>query len=129
MKYIILLILLMVVSTIQAQAQTDSTKTAIANPMRIMADSIINYNLKMIDALEPLLVKKNTNTAQMLELIKVNTAWFKTELLLADMKLSETKIHLFTTTALLKKEKKKNLWRTIGVGVGGLAVGVLVGSF
>jgi len=128
MKYITLLAILLLINTIQAQ-EADSTKTVIANPMRIMADSIIDYNLKMIDALEPLLVKKNTNTAQMLELIKVNTAWFKTELLLADMKLSETKIHLYTTKELLKKEKKKNLWRTIGVGVGGLAVGVLVGSF
>lgn len=118
--FVSLIILLPVLTQAQQQQHPDSLATT------HKINEIIDYNLHMLDELEPLLQKKGDATTRLLIQIKTNTAWFKTQLLLTDLKLTETTLDLRAAKMELKKEKRKNVWRTIGAGAGGVALGVII---
>lgn len=120
MKNLLLLSFVLTTSLASAQEHPDSLVSI------SKVQEIIDYNLHMLDELEPLLQKKGDATTRLLIQIKTNTAWFKTQLLLTDLKLTEITLDLRAAKQELKKEKRKNVWRTIGAGAGGVALGVLI---
>lgn len=116
-----------IIFTTALHAQTTPSPDSLVSLSKV--HEIIDYNLHMLDELEPLLEKKGDATSRMLLQIKTNTAWFKTQLLLTDLKLTEATIALRAAKQELQKEKRKNVWRTIGAGAGGIALGVVIMAF
>ncbi|WP_242116862.1 hypothetical protein [Aestuariivivens sediminicola] len=98
------------------------------HPLHAM-HAMANYNLDMLDILEPLLQEKHTHSRDLIARLQARHARIQSQILSADIKLSETQLALLKTQELLKATRKKVFWRTLGVGVGGLAIGVLTGIF
>lgn len=124
MKNSLLLIGALMATVALTQAQTTPSPDSLASVHKI--HEVIDYNMHMLDELEPLLQRKGDATTRLLIQIKTNTAWFKTQLLLTDLKLTEATLDLRAAKQELKAERRKNVWRTIGAGAGGLALGIVI---
>ena len=136
-----ILLLLQGLSILTAQTTDDSTQVVRhdrgmptdttfikRHPLHAMR-AMANYNLDMLDILEPLLQEKHTHSRDLIARLQARHARIQSQILSADIKLSETQLALLKTQELLKATRKKVFWRTLGVGVGGLAIGILTGIF
>ncbi|WP_242085541.1 hypothetical protein [Aestuariivivens sediminis] len=97
-----------------------------SNPFRAI-NAITGYNLRMLDTLEALLREKNTNTQDLLRLVRTHNIQVRSRMLLADIKLDEIQQELLNTREQVRTERKTGLWRTMGAGIGGVALGIVTG--
>lgn len=114
-------------STFVTPTMDTSTKITV-DKCKKLVDSLNNANLKHLKTLEGLLQQKQDHRDQLIQDIRTSIKALNLQLAQINLELTQTQIALHTTKKTLKRERKKHFWKSMGMGVGGVLVGILVKS-